>query len=210
MNKFSKQINFLLKRFLDLMLIILALPVMSIVIFLIAVLLKFESNGSVIFSQERVGQNGKIFRLYRFRTMYVDAEERLKVYLQKNDNAKNEWAQKWQLAADPRVTRIGKFLRITALEEIPQIFNILKGEMSFVGPRPALPYEVEHYTYWQRERLKCKPGLTGLAQINFPNIHDLDDMIKMDIEYCSTQSIWLDLKIVLRTISIVIRGKGGF
>lgn len=199
-----------IKRVFDLTMAILSLPFLIPVIIIIGVLIKIESVGPVVYALERIGKDRKPFRYLKFRTMYVNAEERLAQLLTSNADAKLEWDKYWKLNNDPRVTKIGAFLRKTSLDELPQIFNVLMGVMSFVGPRPLLSYEADHLEDWQKERFSCKPGLTGLAQVNFKKITNIEEMIKIDLEYIEKQSLCLDIMILLRTVSIVVRKEGGY
>ena len=160
----------------------------------------------MIFRQERVGQHGRVFTMFKFRTMVADAEARLREIL--DLDALDEPVFKFE--NDARVTRVGRFLRKSSLDELPQLFNVLRGEMSLVGPRPEERAIVERYNIWQRRRLKVKPGITGLQQVMNRGIPDLAERIKYDIYYIRRQSFLLDLSILLRTIFVVLSGKGAF
>ncbi len=185
---------FLIKQLLDFLIslagLILLLPLFGI----IAVAIKIDDQGPVFFRQERAGIDGRIFRIYKFRSMVVGAEHKgAGVFVEENDS---------------RITRVGKFLRHTSLDELPQLFNVLKGEMSLVGPRPTLPYQVERYDARQRERLTVKPGITGWAQVNGRNTLTWSERIELDLWYVNNWSLWLDLKIFWKTFITVIRGEG--
>jgi len=174
--------------------------------FLIPVLIKLSSRGPVLYKQVRAGLNGRKFALYKFRTMYVGA-----------DLAKRELANQnemdrvaFKIRDDPRITSIGKFIRKYSLDELPQLMNVIKGDMSIVGPRPPLPDEVNNYRTWQRRRLSMKPGLTCLWQISGRNEVSFDKWMELDLEYIDNWSLFLDLKVVLKTIPAVISGRGAY
>lgn len=166
--------------------------------------IKLEDGGPIFFKQTRSGKNGKTFTLYKFRTMVPDAEK-----LKKDLMAKNEMSGPvFKINKDPRITRIGSFLRKTSIDELPQFINILKGDMSLVGPRPPLPSEVVKYDRWQRRKLSVKPGLTCLWQVNGRNEIDFEDWMKLDLEYIDNWSLWLDTKILVKTVPVVLKGNG--
>jgi exopolysaccharide biosynthesis polyprenyl glycosylphosphotransferase len=167
-------------------------------------LIKLTSPGPVLFTQTRKGKNGREFKLYKFRTMYKDAEERKKEFLAQNEMQ----GHVFKLKEDPRITPVGKFLRRTSLDEIPQFLNILKGEMSLVGTRPPTVDEFEAYEARHRRRLSVQPGLTGLWQVSGRNrISDFEDIVKLDTEYIDNWSIWLDIKIILKTFTVLFEGR---
>jgi exopolysaccharide biosynthesis polyprenyl glycosylphosphotransferase len=171
----------------------------------ISVLIKLTSKGPVFFKQERYGLNGRVFYLYKFRTMVENAAELLPILQEKNEMQ----GPAFKIENDPRVTKIGKFLRKFSIDEFPQFCNILKGDMSIVGPRPPIVKEVTEYDDWQRRRLRVRPGLTCLWQISGRNkIKDFNHWVKLDLDYIDNWSIWLDLKIFLKTIPVVISGNG--
>jgi lipopolysaccharide/colanic/teichoic acid biosynthesis glycosyltransferase len=183
----------------------------------IAAAIKLSSKGPVLFRQVRVGQYGEPFVFLKFRSMYVNNDPSIhKEYVKalisgraerKSPDGKDEGVYK--LTRDPRVTRIGAFLRKTSLDELPQLYNVLKGEMSLVGPRPAIPYEVEAYEIWHRRRvLEAKPGITGLWQVNGRSRVTFDEMVRLDVRYAMTRSLWLDIKTLLSTPRAVILGEG--
>lgn len=180
------------------------LTISAPVLGMIAALVKLTSHGPVFFSQERCGLNGRRFKLYKFRTMIEDAE-RLKNSLE----SKNEMdGPVFKISDDPRITRFGRFLRKTSLDELPQLFNVVRGEMSFVGPRPPLPDEVRQYDRWQRRKLSVKPGLTCLWQVGKRNGCTFEEWMKLDLHYIDNWSLWMDTKILLKTIPTVINGTG--
>lgn len=195
----------ILKRSIDIIGSIVAIVIFSPLMIIIAILIKSTSKGPVIFTQERVGRDGN-FRFYKFRTMYdtKDAEARHAAYLKKYGNM-------FKLKDDPRVTPIGRFLRKTSLDELPQFFNVFLGNMSLVGPRPPMPIEVEQYDRFQRKRLGgVKPGITGLWQVSGRSDVLFDEWVKLDVYYIENWSIWLDLVIILKTIKILFTGKGAY
>ncbi|MBI3967636.1 MAG: sugar transferase [Chloroflexi bacterium] len=192
------------KRAFDLIATTLALPVLLPVLAIAALLIKLESpRDPVLFSQMRTGQGGRQFRLYKFRTMVPDAE-RLKTELTHLNEG--QWPD-FQICRDPRLTRVGRFLRKTSLDELPQIWNVYRGEMSLVGPRPN-SWGPETYQLWQTERLDVQPGLTGLAQLIGRKAARFDDRVRLDIAYRQRQCLWLDLQIILRTVPAVLFGRG--
>ena len=182
---------------------------------LLAVLIRIDSPGSAIYRREQVGKNGKRFIAYKFRTMKVNNDDKeykeylIKYILENRPYRIDEDGKEvFKVVDDPRVTRIGAILRKTNLDELPQLFNILKGEMSWVGPRPDIPYSVNMYKEWHRERLDVIPGMTGLWQVCGRKNVSFEEMVRLDIEYIKTRSVWLDIKIILSTVSIVLRGDG--
>ena len=171
----------------------------------VAIAIKLDSPGPVLFKQKRMGQHGRVFTLYKFRTMYVDAEERKKELMQKNIMK----GPMFKMENDPRITRVGRFLRKTSLDEFPQFINVLKGEMSLVGTRPPTLEEVEKYELWHWRRLTLKPGITGLWQISGRNkITDFDKIVELDCKYLENWKFRDDIKIILKTIWIVLTRKG--
>ena len=166
----------------------------------VALMVKCGSRGPVLFRQRRVGYKGREFTCYKFRTMQVDAETRPHCDHFRQLMESEVPMTKLDAQNDPRLIPLGSLLRATALDELPQIINILRGEMSFVGPRPCIPYEHERYQPWQRRRFDAVPGLTGLWQVSGKNRTTFNEMIRLDIEYSERQSLWLDLKIIFRTL----------
>ncbi len=192
------------KRALDValssLILLLALPI----VLAVAVAIRLSSRGSVLFRQTRCGLNGRRFTLYKFRTMTEDAEERLAELRHLNEMD----GPVFKVRADPRVTRLGRVLRKFSLDELPQLWNVLRGDMSLVGPRPPIPEEVARYERWQRRRLSMKPGLTCLWQVNGRNELDFGSWIELDLQYIDSWSLSLDLKILLKTIPVVLSGRG--
>lgn len=219
---------FFLKSLMDVLIAGTMLILLSPLMLLIALLLKFDSPGPVIFKQERIGSKPKerdqgpssdfeTFTFLKFRTMRRDASSDphrayLQAFIQNDHKRMNEvqgnGAQIRKLTDDPRVTRFGRFLRKSSLDELPQLWNVLRGDMSIVGPRPPIPYEVEMYQPWHRKRLMAKPGLTGLWQVTARSSADFDEMVRMDIWYIEHQSLWLNLRILLKTPLSVLSMEG--
>lgn len=203
------------KRTFDLIIAALAIALLFPVWLLIALLTKLDSKGSVFYTQERVGMDGRLFLLYKFRTMKAGADSELHREYQRafiagraEANLGNEHQPTYKLHADPRITRVGKLLRRTSLDEVPQLLNVLSGDMSLVGPRPPIPYEVEAYELWHRKRLDMKPGLTGLWQVSGRNRLSFEEMVRLDLFYIENWSLLLDLKIILRTGFVMLGGEG--
>jgi len=210
-NNLETKINFVLKRVFDIIISILILPILLLLILILAIIIKLDSKGSIFFVQERVGKDGKIFKCYKFRTMYENSNEILEKYLRENPVAKEEWEKYKKLKSfDPRVTRVGKFLRKTSLDELPQIFNVLKGDMSLVGPRPYLPSEIESMGDYANFILMTLPGITGLWQISGRNELEFKERLKLDTWYVLNWSLWLDLIILIRTIKTVLKKEGAY
>jgi exopolysaccharide biosynthesis polyprenyl glycosylphosphotransferase len=184
----------MLKEVFDKAIAIISLIILSPFLIIISVLIKLDSQGPVFFVQKRVGLKGKLFNSIKFRTMVHKAAKRGLGLNIKQD--------------DERITRIGKFLRQWSLDELPQLINVVKGDMSIVGPRPTLPYQVERYNDFQRKRLLVKPGITGWAQVNGRNAISWEERIKLDVWYVDNWSWWLDFKIMLKTFAVVIKREG--
>lgn len=194
-----------LKRALDISVSFTSLVITAPFFLLIAILVKIEDGGPVFFPQIRVGRYGSEFKMYKFRSMCLDAEERLKELLSKNQHGEGIT---FKLKHDPRVTRVGRWLRKCSLDELPQLYNVLKGEMSLVGPRPPLPREVARYTLKHRRRLAVKPGVTCFWQIGGRANIDFSGQVELDVDYIENQCLWTDVKILARTVPAVVSGKG--
>lgn len=201
-----KRLYLRIKRIQDILLSALLLTVLSPLLAFIALAVVFDDpHGSPIFIQTRCGQKGKEFRLYKFRTMYMGAEQRLKELLPYNEMV----GPAFKIRNDPRITRLGRLLRASGIDELPQLVNVLKGDMSIVGPRPPLPREVAKYTAYQRRRLEVKPGLTCFWQVHpARNSLDFDSWVKLDLRYIKEQSWWLDWKLIFLTVGAMIRREG--
>ena len=194
------------KRIMDVVCSAAALAVLSPIFLAVAVAIKLEDKGPVIFTQNRTGKDGKVFRMYKFRSMYVDAEKRRSELLAQNEAD----GPLFKIADDPRVTKVGRFIRRTSIDELPQLVNILKGEMSIVGPRPLVTYEQNQCTEYQAQRLLVKPGLTCIWQVSGRSDTSFDELIEMDLEYIRNQSLWLDIKLILKTVVVVFTHKGAY
>lgn len=208
-----------MKRFMDIVGSLLALILFSPIILAVAAAVKYTSEGPVLFRQERIGQWGEPFTFLKFRSMQVkQAENPHKAYIEKlikeNQSANGTSGDEtpvFKLTDDPRVTPVGRFIRKTSLDELPQLINVLRGEMSLVGPRPPVPYEFEIYDVWHRMRmLTVKPGITGLWQVYGRSSTNFDEMVRLDLKYVTDWSLWQDIKIILRTPWAVIAGKGAY
>jgi undecaprenyl phosphate N,N'-diacetylbacillosamine 1-phosphate transferase len=183
-------VNSYIKRLLDIMVSMAALVILLPLLVVIALAIKIDNPGPVFFRQERAGYRGQPFKIFKFRTMIVGAEKKgAGVFVEDND---------------PRITMVGNLLRKISLDELPQLINIFKGEMSLVGPRPTLPYQVENYDQRQRGRLEVKPGITGWAQVNGRSSLTWPERIELDLWYIENQSLWLDLKVLFKTVGVVL------
>ena len=195
----------LIKRFIDIAVSFVGLIIISPLYFAVVLAIKLNSPGPVYFIQERVGLNGRIFKLYKFRTMVIDAEEKLAELMKHNEMQ----GPAFKMDNDPRITPIGRFLRKYSIDEIPQLWNVLHGDMSLVGPRPPLPREVKQYDPWHQRRLSMRPGITCLWQVSGRNkITDFNEWVRLDLEYIDNWSLLLDFKILLRTIPAVLLTRG--
>ena len=191
------------KRILDFIASLCALLILSPVLLIVSILIATTSKGPVIFKQDRVGKNGIIFKMYKFRSMVANAEE-LKAQLEK-DNEMN--GPMFKIKNDPRITKVGRFIRKTSIDEIPQLINVLKGEMSLVGPRPSLPSEVKEFEPWMLERLTILPGLTCYWQVMGRNDIEFNEWMKLDIKYVRERNFWLDLKLIFKTFFVLFGDK---
>ena len=200
----KKPIYSFLKRFGDILGSLLIIILFSWLYLILAILVKCTSKGPIIYKSQRVGKDGKLFTFYKFRSMRVGADQELDSLLDQNETG----GITFKIKNDPRITKFGKFLRKTSLDELPQIFNILNGSMSFVGPRPALPREVEQYNDYQRQRLLVKQGLTCIWQCSGRSDTTFDEQIEMDLEYINKRGFWFDIWLMIKTFFAVITGKG--
>jgi lipopolysaccharide/colanic/teichoic acid biosynthesis glycosyltransferase len=204
-----------IKRLIDLVGSALALILLSGLFLTVALFIKLTSKGPVLFRQTRLGEHGRAFTFLKFRSMYVNNDETVhKDYVTRfisGQTGDDTTCGVYKITNDPRVTPLGRFLRKTSVDELPQFLNVLKGDMSLVGPRPPLPYEFERYDAWHRRRiLEVRPGITGLWQVNGRSRTNFDDMVRLDLKYATQWSLWLDLKIFLRTPKAVIFGDGAY
>ena len=192
-----------IKRLIDIICSFVGILVLSPLFIIIAIIIKFTSKGPVFFSQKRVGRNGKEFDMYKFRSMVVNAEE-----LKEKLAAQNEMSgPMFKMKDDPRVTKVGKFIRKTSIDELPQLWNILKGDMSLVGPRPSLPKEVAQFDEWMYKRLEVKPGLTCYWQVSGRNNIDFEDWMKLDVKYVEERNLWIDIKLICKTVFVLFGDK---
>lgn len=196
----------IIKRIFDVAASLFAVVVLSPLLLLVALIIYIDDpQGSPLYTQERVGKDGKIFKFYKFRSMVVNADSMLDQLAAQNEKD----GPAFKIKDDPRITRIGKFIRKTSIDELPQLINIIKGDMSVVGPRPALPKEVEQYTEREKSRLLVKPGLTCIWQAS-RNRDDIsfEKWIDLDIEYIENRNFWLDIKLILKTFIVIFTGNG--
>ena len=200
-----------MKTIFDFILTLVGTVIISPLLVYIAYRIKKEDPGPIIFAHKRIGKDGKQFPCYKFRTMVVNSDEVLTRYLAENPLAKEEWEKNFKLKNDPRVTPIGEFLRKSSLDELPQILNVLKGEMSLVGPRPVVQEELDRY-YLEASKEYCsiKPGITGLWQVSGRNDVSYSERVAMDVRYVREHSLWMDVVILYKTIGVVIGKKGAY
>jgi len=210
-NSLSEATSRFSKMAFDYTVILLTLPFWLPVICLLGLLVKLTSDGPAIFAQARIGQHGETIRVYKFRSMFADAEARLKILLARDKNARAEWKQSLKLKNDPRITRFGAFLRKTSLDELPQLFNVLKGEMSLVGPRPVPAKELKERYRDKSDHYKLvRPGMTGLWQISGRNDVTYEQRVNMDTWYVFNWSLYIDLVILYKTIGVVLKKRGAY
>lgn len=196
----DNRIYLFFKRIIDIFGSGVGLIILSPLFLIVAIAIKFEdSKGSVLFSQKRVGQYGKEFNMYKFRSMVSNAEELKDKLMEQNEMS----GPMFKMKHDPRITKVGKFIRKTSIDELPQLINILKGQMSLVGPRPSLPKEVAKFEPWMLERLEVKPGLTCYWQVMGRNDIDFEDWMKLDVKYVHDRNLWLDIKLIFKTFFVL-------
>lgn len=200
-----KECYYITKRMMDIVLSMLGMMIAILPMAVISVIIMFESPGRAIYTQERIGRNGKPFHIYKFRSMYADAEKMIENF---TPEQKKEWDENYKLDHDPRITKIGQFLRKSSVDEIPQLLNILRGELSFVGPRPVVSKELEKYGDNQAKFLSVTPGLTGYWQAYARSTCSYEQRMEMELYYVENASLWWDIKIMFATIGTVIRGHG--
>jgi exopolysaccharide production protein ExoY len=206
----SKPLGGYLKRSLDIVVSISAIIVLSPLFLMVALAVKLSDGGPVIYAHSRVGYGGRAFGCLKFRTMCVDADERLHGYLRANPAAAAEWENTQKLKHDPRVTVIGRALRKTSVDELPQLFNILRGDMSLVGPRPVVTDELQKYGSHTSKYFIMRPGLTGLWQVSGRNDTTYDERVQLDVVYSIHWSFWNDLKIIMKTLPALYYGQGSY
>jgi Undecaprenyl-phosphate galactose phosphotransferase WbaP len=210
-NNLAEPLNNIVKRIFDITVSILLLPAFFLLLVVIAIFVKLDSPGPIIFEQERIGKGGRKFRCFKFRTMYADAEERLRGLLEKESAAKEEYEKFWKLRNDPRVTRVGRFLRARSLDEVPQILNVIRGEMSLVGPRPVTREEIDKYYGESAELcLSVLPGITGLWQASGRSNTSYDYRVTLETWYVRNWNVWLDIVILLKTVGVVLKKEGAY
>ncbi len=193
------------KRFFDLLLCLIAMIPFALIYIGVAIAVKLEDGGPVIYKSTRLTKNGRPFEMYKFRSMYPDADQHLNELLEKNEMT----GPAFKMADDPRITKVGKFIRKTSIDELPQLLNIIKGDMSIIGPRPPLPREVEQYTPYQMHRLDVKTGLACYHEcMGRSDTPDFDLWVESDLKYIRERSLWTDFKVILMTIKVVLTGKG--
>ncbi|HDR7607871.1 Undecaprenyl-phosphate galactosephosphotransferase [Bacillus mycoides] len=203
----QKWLYLFMKRLMDIVGALCGLILLSPIFLIIALLIKLEDpKGPIFFKQNRVGKNEKEFEMYKFRSMITDAEEKLKDLLQHNEVS----GAMFKMKDDPRVTKIGKFIRKTSIDELPQLLNVLKGEMSLVGPRPPLTREVKEYTSYDKQRLLVTPGCTGLWQVTERNSVGFKEMVELDLTYIQHRSLWFDVKLMFKTVLVLFGSKDAF
>lgn len=187
------------KRAIDILGSTVGLVLLSPILLIVAIAIKIESKGPVIFSQQRIGLKGEEFKMYKLRSMVEDAEELKKDLMKDNEMS----GPMFKMKDDPRVTRVGHFIRKTSIDELPQLINVLKGDMSLVGPRPSLPKEVKRFKPWMKKRLDVKPGLTCYWQVSGRNSIDFEDWMKLDIKYVEERSFLIDIKLIFKTFFVL-------
>ena len=188
------------KRAMDIIGSLAGLILLSPLLLIIAIAIKIEDpKGSIFFAQQRCGKDNKLFPMYKFRSMVSNAEELLEELMEHNEMD----GPVFKIKDDPRITKVGKFIRKTSVDELPQLFNILMGDMSIVGPRPAIPHEVAEYNDYQRQRLLVKPGLTCIWQVSGRNSIGFDEWMEMDLEYIENRNLWMDIKLIFKTVGVL-------
>ena len=200
----KKPIYTFLKRTMDIVASLIGLILLSPLFLIVAILIKLEDpKGKIFFAQVRNGVTPTTFKMYKFRSMLHNAEDLLHDLMDQNEQS----GPVFKITDDPRITKIGKFIRKTSIDELPQLINVLKGEMSLVGPRPPIPHEVEQYTEYQKQRLLVKPGLTCIWQVSGRNNIGFEEWVEMDLEYIKNRSLWLDIKLILKTVGVLFGDK---
>ena len=188
------------KRAMDIIGSLCGIILLSPLLIIVALAIKIEDpKGSIFFSQQRCGKDNKLFPMYKFRSMVSNAEELLEELMEHNEMD----GPVFKIKEDPRITRVGKFIRKTSIDELPQLFNILKGDMSIVGPRPAIPHEVAEYSHYHKQRLLVKPGLTCIWQVSGRNSIGFDEWMEMDLEYIEKRNLWMDIKLIFKTVGVL-------
>lgn len=203
----NKRSNILAKRIFDVVVSATALLVLSPIFMILALLIRLDSKGSIFFYQNRIGKQGKEFRFWKFRSMSVDAEQRKDALMENNEM---RGGVSFKMKKDPRITRVGRFIRKYSMDELPQLWNVLIGDMSLVGPRPPLPNEVAQYTPYQRMRLEVTPGITCIWQVSGRSDIPFQEQVKMDLQYIENQSFWYDIELLFKTVPAVLKARGAY
>ena len=203
--KISKKVYIKIKRVIDVILASVALILLSPLFAIIAIAIKIDSKGPVFFAHKRIGKNGKIIKLYKFRSMVINAEELIKSF---TPEQMREYKENYKLTNDPRITKVGKFLRKTSLDELPQLINIINGDLSIIGPRPVVADELEKYGVNKDKFLSVRPGLTGYWQVNGRSNTTYEERMEMELYYVDNCSLWLDIKIFFKTFITVFKKEG--
>ncbi|KXK53922.1 MAG: hypothetical protein DYG96_04450 [Chlorobi bacterium CHB2] len=198
------------KRAFDLAIAVLLMPIILPLMAIIAIAIKIDSPGPILFRQKRIGEKGKVFGMYKFRSMYHNSDDMLRHYLRENPTAQHQWNTYRKLRQDPRVTTVGNFLRRTSLDELPQLLNVLQGTMSLVGPRPILPREIEDYGHNLPIYELVRPGISGLWQISGRNMLGFHERVMLDMQYIRKQTLWSDCVILVKTLGVVFRRQGAW
>ena len=209
-NKIKKKLENVIKRIIDIcggLVGTIALIPLTIIIY-VARIAMHENDGPIFYDQLRIGKNGKVFKMYKYRSMVIGADEKLHKYLEENEEARKEYKKYKKLKNDPRITKVGNFIRKTSLDEFPQFINVLLGQMSLVGPRPYLPREQEDMENYYKYIIQCKPGITGYWQTSGRSDVTFDDRLKMDFKYCQKRSLKVDAKLLMKTILNVVKKEG--
>ncbi len=209
-NNLARPLNFFIKKLFDYTVSFLLFLVLIVPLIIISILIRLTSPGPAIFKQQRLGKDGELFLCYKFRTMYEDADERIKTIIATDQDAKEEWQTYWKLKNDPRITKVGNFLRKTSLDELPQIWNVLKGEMSLVGPRPYLPREWDSLKEHSEIIHSVHPGITGLWQVSGRSDSSYEKRLSLDAWYVRNWNLWLDIVILIRTVRVVLKKEGAW
>jgi exopolysaccharide biosynthesis polyprenyl glycosylphosphotransferase len=199
--------SYLLKRLLDIVAASIGMLLLSPVFLITAVAIRLESPGPVFFKQKRVGRWGRLFTIWKFRSMYIDAEERKAELMANNEMAGGVI---FKMKNDPRVTKVGRIIRKTSIDELPQLWNVLVGDMSLVGPRPPVPSEVDQYSLSDRRRLEVIPGITCIWQISGRSEIPFEQQVELDVQYIQSQSLWTDFKILIKTVPALLLGSGAY
>ena len=209
-NQLARRRNRVIKRAFDLLFTVCGGLCILPFLLVIAVMVAFDNKGNVIFAHRRIGRGGKEFKCYKFQTMIPNAQEALEKYLAENPEARKEWEESFKLTNDPRVTKLGNILRKTSLDEMPQLWNVIKGDMSLVGPRPIVAKEIERYGEYFREYAMVTPGITGMWQASGRSDTTYEERVEMDTWYVRNWSVWIDLMYLFKTVKIVFTGKGAY